>query len=136
MKLRLTLLVSLFTVGFALSASAGAVTDTDSDLVPDSFDNCSVVANGPGEAPDNQVDGDLDGYGNRCDADFDNSGNVSGADFTIFIGAFNQGPNSIVDLNSDGNVTGADFTIFISLFNQGPGGPSGLDCAGTIPCTP
>jgi hypothetical protein len=133
MKLKLIMLVSVFAFGLAFNASAGSVTDSDSDLVPDQFDNCSSLKNGPGETS-NQVDTDLDGYGNRCDPDFNNSGAVSGADFTPFVANFNTG-EALYDLNGDGVVSGADFTIFIAFFNQPPG-PSGLACAGTVPCIP
>jgi hypothetical protein len=133
MKIRLTLLVSLFTVGFALSASAGAVTDTDADLVPDAFDNCSADQNGPGQAS-NQVDTDVDGFGNVCDADFNNDNGVDGGDFGLFVAAFNS-TTALYDLTGDGQVDGADFGRFVALFNAVPG-PSGLACAGTIPCTP
>ena len=70
MKLKLALLVGLFAFGNAMSASAGAITDNDGDLVPDQFDNCKLVANGPNQTS-NQVDTNLDGFGNACDADLD-----------------------------------------------------------------
>jgi hypothetical protein len=138
MKLKLTLLVSLFAIGFAGSAMAGAVVDTDTDLVPDQFDNCSTAPNGPASVnTGNQVDTDVDGYGNRCDADFDNDAAVLGADFTFLLGQF--GKNTAVaqeaDLDGDLFVLGGDFTRLLSLFGKAPG-PSGLACAGTTPCTP
>ena len=133
MKLRLTLLVSLFAVGFALSANAGSVVDTDLDLVPDAFDNCSADPNGPGQAS-NQIDTDVDGYGNFCDADFNNDNGVDGGDFGLFVANFNS-TSPLHDLTGDGLVDGADFGRFVALFNQVPG-PSGLACAGTVPCVP
>lgn len=134
MKLKLITLASILALGFAGIATAGNVSDTDSDLVPDAFDNCLTTANGPGEGGLNQLDGNLDGYGNACDADYTNDGVVDGADFGPFISAFNTLDNTI-DLTGDGIVDGADFGPFISLFNTLVG-PSGLACAGTIPCTP
>ena len=47
MKIKLVMLVSIFAFGLALNANAGAVVDTDTDLVPDAFDNCTALANGP-----------------------------------------------------------------------------------------
>jgi len=139
MKLKLALLVGLFAFGFAMSASAGAVVDTDGDLVPNQFDNCSAVANGPNQTT-NQVDSDLDGYGNRCDADYDNNFATTAADFGVFLGTF--GTNNLGETDHDGNgtITAADFGIFLGKFS-GVGaanqpGVSGLACAGTTPCTP
>ena len=52
-----------------------------------------------------QIDSDSDGYGNRCDTDYDNNGAAGSADFNFFRSRF-----------------------------ENPPGPSGLACAGTIPC--
>ena len=128
------LCIGLLSIVQAGLATAGAVFDTDGDLVPDPFDNCRVRDNGPNEAPNNQVDGDLDGYGNRCDADYNNDGEANGGDFRLYIAAFNTA-DPVVDLNGDGIVNGSDFGYFLSLFGK-LAGPSGLSCAGTIPCTP
>jgi hypothetical protein len=133
MKLKLIMLVSLFAIGFAMSATAGSVTDTDSDLVPDGFDNCDVKPNGPNQGS-NQVDSDQDGYGNACDADYDNDLAVTSADFGIFLASFG-GPGTITDCDGDGQTTSADFACFLTQFGGVPGS-SGLACAGTIPCTP
>ncbi|MEZ4334629.1 MAG: thrombospondin type 3 repeat-containing protein [Myxococcota bacterium] len=140
MKLKLALLVGLFAFGFAMSASAGAVVDTDGDLVPDQFDNCSADQNGPNQGS-NQVDSDLDGYGNRCDADYDNSLTTTALDFGQFLSTF--GTNSLGETDHDGSgtITALDFGIFLGKFsgtaNGGNApGPSGLACAGTTPCTP
>jgi len=142
MKLKLIMLVSLFAFGFALNANAGAVTDGDSDLVPDAFDNCSAKANGPGEGS-NQVDSDLDGYGNACDADYNQDGNerVLVDDFGIFLAAFTGGPTTVSDHDGDGFTRVSDFSTFLAAFQQAVGdpqvGPSGLACAGvTVPCVP
>lgn len=147
MKIKLVLLVSIFAFGLALNANAGAVTDMDTDLVPDAFDNCTELANGPGEGS-NQVDSDQDGYGNACDADYrfedvDPGGVpddflVTTGDFPIFLGAFTgSAPNAATDHNGDGLTTTADFSTFLAQF-QGTSelGP-GLACAGTVvPCLP
>jgi len=133
MKLKLIMLVSLVAFGFAATANAGNVADADGDLVPDSFDNCDVADNGPNDGS-NQVDTDIDGYGNACDADYDNDLAVTAGDFGIFLGTFG-GPGDLTDHDGDGSVTAADFGVFLGQFGGAPG-TSGLACAGTVPCTP
>jgi len=141
MKIKLIMLVSLFAFGLALNANAGAVVDSDTDLVPDAFDNCVARANGPAEGS-NQVDGDQDGYGNACDADYDNDVNaeVNTLDFAIFLTAFTGGPTTVTDHDGDGSTTTIDFATFLGAFQTvAPTpqiGPSGLACAGTVPCVP
>ena len=140
--------VGLSGVGFGPApARAGAVLDADGDLIPDPFDNCSTRANGPNQGS-NQVDVDLDGYGNRCDADFDQDGATTPADFGIFLGWFGgyciPPGNCAPDLDGDGAVTPSDFGIFLTYFGVSPPGPSGLACAdptirialGDVPCLP
>jgi hypothetical protein len=100
--------------------------DSDGDGIPDFRDNCSLVAN-----PD-QRDGDLDGWGQACDPDYNNDGVVGGPDFARLLEAFGSEDES-VDLTGDGVVGGPDLGVFLSLFGQAPG-PSGLECAGWIPC--
>ena len=86
-KLIMILVASLFAIGMAMSVNAGSIADGDTDGIPDVLDNCSAVANGPAEAPNNQVDTDGDNFGNRCDGDFNNVGaTVDLADFTLFLG--------------------------------------------------
>jgi hypothetical protein len=83
-----------------------------------------------------QCDTDQDGYGNACDADTDNDYVVGIVDFTTFANEFQSSgaPGSIVsDFDCDGTVSIADFTTFSNSF-QGTPGPSGLSCAGVIPC--
>jgi hypothetical protein len=135
MKLRLIVFLSLCVFGFGLSANAGTIADTDSDSVPDVFDNCSAVANGPAAgANGNQVDGDspTDGYGNQCDGDLTGDGLVGGTDFGAFVGLFGSAGTG-ADLTGDGLVGGTDFGAFVGLFGSVPG-PSGLSCAGTAGC--
>lgn len=122
------------------TAEAGAVIDSDADLVPDQFDNCRTVANGPNQTT-NQVDSDLDGYGNRCDTDYDQSCTTTVADFSLHLATF--GTNSLGESDHDGSgtVTTSDFAIFLAKFSNPPGapGPSGLACASCtsgVPCTP
>jgi hypothetical protein len=109
---------------------AGWPDDIDRDDIPDSTDNCVISAN------PQQLDPDLDGYGNRCDADFDQDGDTD-QDDTDFLSFNCTGgtPPPVCDLDEDG-IAGnlADFGIFASLLGAPPG-PSGLACAGTVPCT-
>lgn len=109
-----------------------ADTDGDGDGLHDCIDNCTEAAN------TDQRDTNQDGYGNRCDPDVDNNGLVGLSDFNVLrlqFGKQNGDTDFDPDVDFDGNgVVGlSDFNILRSLFG-GPPGPSGLDCAGTIPC--
>ena len=108
---------------------AGWPGDIDRDDIPDSTDNCLIAAN------PQQLDPDLDGYGNRCDGDFDQDGDTDqdDTDFYSFNCMVSTAP-PICDLNEDGS-TGdvADLIAFAGLIGAPPG-PSGLACAGTVPC--
>ena len=79
----------------------------------------------------------MDGYGNACDADWDSDGFIGGTDFLLFSGAFGVFPiapaNVNIDSDCDGYIGGSDFLLFSSQFG-GSVGPSGLACAGTVPC--
>nr|MDJ0865759.1 thrombospondin type 3 repeat-containing protein [Myxococcota bacterium] len=102
------------------------------DGVPDGADSCVEVAN-----PD-QRDTDSDGFGNACDPDYNNDGAVGIPDFNVFRGQFgltdeDPGFDPAVDHNGDGAIGIPDFGVFRSYFGQAPG-PSGLGCAGTVPC--
>ena len=104
---------------------AGLPDDIDRDGALDSNDNCVIAANYQ------QGDSDLDGYGNRCDGDFDQDGDVDDDDADIIVSG-SCGP--ICDLDEDGIIGSSDdFVIFLSLMGVAPG-PSGLECAGTVPC--
>ena len=54
-----------------------------------------------------------------------------------FVGFFGKSTAAAKDADFDGDnlVGGSDFAIFVQRFGTPPG-PSGLACAGTIPCTP
>ncbi len=148
MKLKLIMLVSLFAFGFALSANAGSVLDSEldgtGDSVPDQYDNCVDVDNGPtntsASQQDNQVDSDNDGYGNACDTDYNQDGATSTLDFPTFLNSFTGvTPASETDHNGDGSTTTLDFTTFFGAFTSPPGAPGpGLACANLIgtTCTP
>jgi hypothetical protein len=112
-----------------------AAADQDSDDVPDSLDKCMLDSRNVG-AP---CDTDRDGYGNPCDADFDQNGLTNALDYSMyFVPALRNGvPTSRgTDMNCDGRVDAADYSMyFVPKFNAGTGGgPSGLSCAGTVPC--
>lgn len=143
-----------FGLGAPVAVRAGSMIDFDGDLVPDAFDNCRTVANGPNQST-NQFDSDGDGYGNRCDTDFDQSGTTTTADFAIFLARFGSPiciqifpppPSCMPDLDGSGTVTTSDFAIFLGRYSVPPGapGPSGLVCAnpliridlGDTPCAP
>jgi hypothetical protein len=114
--------------------------DSDRDGVPDCEDNCMFVSNGPNSLPfaGDQMDADRDGYGNACDADYDNSGFVGAPDVAVLKSAFGLQmgqPGYRPETDSDGNgATGAlEFGLVMRNFSLTPG-PSGLPCAGTVPC--
>jgi len=110
--------------------------DTDTDGVGDACDNCVLIANGP-EKPDaggaSQRDTNHDGYGNVCDADLNHDGIVNFKDLAMMKSVF-FGTDDDADLNGDGVVNFADLAIMKKFFFKPPG-PSGLACAGTIPCS-
>ncbi|MDJ0867077.1 MAG: thrombospondin type 3 repeat-containing protein [Myxococcota bacterium] len=106
--------------------------DADQDGVRDQDDNCLVTANA------DQIDTDSDGYGNACDPDYNNDRAVGIPDFNVVRAQFgltdaDPGFDPAVDHNGDGAVGLADFNVFRSYFGLMPG-PSGLGCAGTVPC--
>lgn len=124
----------LIAVGLSVASVAGPAVDTDGDGIFNVLDNCSSLAN---KAPQD-CDTDNDGYGNRCDGDYNNDKVVTAADFgTFFLPDFKKGKDSGkgTDSNCDNVVTAADFGGgFLPQFKAGKPGPSGLFCAGTIPC--
>lgn len=130
-------------------ANIGApVPDTDGDGVVDPLDICSDEPLAPFPLG---CDADMDGYGNACDGDLNNDTGVNGLDFAgfvpgdpSFLECFVAGSDPLgagCDINCDGVVNGLDFSNptgpdFIEFFVGGSPGPSGLPCAGTIPCPP
>ncbi len=122
-----------------LAAVAQGGGDLDGDGVPDDADNCVQVPNGPAKATwecSDQEDGDRDGYGNACDTDTDNDGGASLIDLSATIeksAVVSTDPN--FDFDCDGGVSLRDVSIVLADTYVGllPG-PSGLACAGTIPC--
>ncbi len=121
-------------IGLPIASFAGLGGDADNDGVTDSLDNCLLV---PNAAPAN-CDTDNDGYGNVCDGDFDNDFNVFSGDFTtIWLPDFlaNSDSGAGTDMDCDGNVFSGDFTTYwLPAFTGNTLGPSGLSCAGMVPC--
>jgi hypothetical protein len=100
--------------------------DADSDGVADANDNCVNTPN------PSQLDTNYDGFGNICDPDLWNDGTVNDADLEVLSKCFG-GTDPHCDLNGDGGVGLSDFSI-LAGYHGGPPGPSGLACAGTMPC--
>lgn len=98
------------------------VPDADGDGVPDSSDNCTLLAN------PTQTDSDDDGFGNRCDGDMNNNGTTNAQDYVLFRQQLAQPSTpptyNISDLNSNGAVNSQDYLLFRQLLGQPPG-PSG-----------
>lgn len=126
----------LCAMGLAFASFAGPSTDTDGDGVFNVLDNCVSIPNAaPGDC-----DTDNDGYGNMCDGDFDQNLSVVATDFNArFVPDFKAGvdkaPLDGTDMDCNGAVVATDFNAkFVPQFKAGKPGPSGLFCAGTIPC--
>ena len=132
----------LLAVGLSMSSTAGLDPDTDLDGIPDSSDNCLVLANGPDlQDPgtpqcNTQLDGNADGYGNPCDTDLNNDG-ATGVDDLSIINAQQKAIST--DPQWDVDCDGAASLGDLSIVNAAQKivlvpGPSGLACAGTVPC--
>ena len=130
---------ALLAFGLSFGSFAGSSPDSDSDGVPDAFDNCSSTANGPLLAApatcNTQQDYDSDGYGQPCDSDINNDGGVGLDDVNAVLGAQGAGAGNASDLNCDGGVGLDDANVVLGSQGSTPG-PSGLSCAGTgSPCS-
>ncbi|HXK25707.1 MAG TPA: thrombospondin type 3 repeat-containing protein [Myxococcota bacterium] len=123
----------LATLGLSFAAFAGPSVDTDGDGVYDVLDNCVNV---PNAAPQD-CDTDNDGYGNMCDGDFDQDYFIFPSDYTIWLGDAAGGYDTSgtgTDMDCDGFVFPSDYTRWLGTAAIGSPGPSGLYCAGTVPC--
>ena len=127
---------ALLAIGLSFASFAGSIPDADSDGVPDQFDNCSALANGPlaGTASCfGQEDADQDGYGQPCDYDYNNNGAADLGDLGDMLNNLNDPLAAVFDNNCNGAPDLGDLGDLLTQLNNNPG-PSGLACAGTIPC--
>ena len=93
----------------------------------DVADNCTEVSN------EGQTDANTDGFGNICDADLTNDHQIVDVlDLEILKSLFFASEPE-ADLNVSGFVDFRDLGRMKALFARPPG-PSGLACAGSIPC--
>ena len=126
---------ALLALAVSISGFAGNGHDIDFDGLFDFNDTCVVLPNGPllqtGSCNSNE-DTDNDGFGNPCDLDVNNNGAVDLIDLSNNF--LTQGAiGTAHDYNCNGAVDLLDLSE--SFLRQGElPGPSGLACAGTIPC--
>ena len=122
---------ALLAIGFSFSAFSGSAPDADSDGVPDAYDNCVDVPNGPLLSTGScvgQEDNATNGYGNPCDTDVNHDGGTGLDDLAMTITAQGNGAGDINDFNCDNGVGLDDLAFSILAQNTAPG-PSGLSCA-------
>lgn len=119
-KSRRPSIVALMAMVLATGAgvvSAQSLRDRDGDGVPDLLDNCINVAN-----PD-QLDTDMDGFGDACDADVNNDGVVNYDDLVMILSNWGKvGPG---DTNGDGKVDAEDW-VFVEKMQGTKPGPTGV----------
>ncbi|MEM9056733.1 MAG: thrombospondin type 3 repeat-containing protein [Pseudomonadota bacterium] len=113
-------------VEWGVGFSGGAVawqratrgSDSDSDGVENSSDNCTLVANA------DQRDTNGDGYGNACDPDITDDLAVNAQDLALFKAAFFS-TDADADFDGDGFVNFVDLAVMKDFFFAPPG-PSGV----------
>lgn len=96
-------------------------TDTDTDGIPDSLDNCIQVAN------PSQIDTDNDGFGNICDTDLNGDCITNFIDLGLFGDAF-LSTTSSADFNDDGIANFIDLVIFQENYLMPPGPSASATC--------
>jgi hypothetical protein len=122
---------ALLTIGLSFGSFAGSAPDADGDGVPDDYDNCVNVANGPLASTGNcdaQEDYNTNGYGQVCDADLNEDGGVGLDDMGVLLNALGSGAGNTADLNCDNGVGLDDMGTLLNALGSQPG-PSGLACA-------
>jgi hypothetical protein len=127
----------LLAFGLSFGTFAGVSPDSDSDGVPDAFDNCTNTPNGPLLGTGlcvAQEDNDGDGYGNPCDTDLNNDFGVGLDDAAIALANQGNGAGDVADVNCDTGVGLDDAAEVLGTQGATPG-PSGLVCAGSAPCS-
>jgi hypothetical protein len=128
---------TILALSLSTAAFAGSIADVDTDGVPDSLDNCELLANGPLVADTNncfQFDGDQDGFGNACDVDLSNNLVNDLPDLLDVLAALGTN-DPAADITCNDAVDLPDLLAVLAALGGAPG-PSGLPCAGTIPCLP
>jgi hypothetical protein len=133
---------ALLAIGLSFGSFAGSVPDADSDGVPDNFDNCVDVANGPLAGTglcNGQEDATLDGYGNPCDYDPNDDGASGPDDLAAMLdNVAAVSTNPVFDNNCDGAAGPDDLAAMLdNVAAVAQPGPTGLvGCANTAPATP
>lgn len=128
--MRLAIVMILFALA-ASFASGGPATDSDGDGVFDVLDFCSADFFAPNPC---SFDSDDDGFGNRCDCDLNNDLVCDTLDVPLMQAAL-LSADPIGDIDCDSQFDSQDVSLYINLLTDATSpGPSGLSCAGTIPC--
>jgi hypothetical protein len=134
MSLRSAWWLSMLASAVLAGAARGQpCTDTDGDGACDPDDDCVALFQSPAQF----CDVDQDGYGNFCDGDWNGDGFVGGEEWgfaTLLEMSFGKSGSYVTDYDCDGVVGIPDWAIFWERMVGRPVGPSGLSCAGTVPC--
>ena len=130
MELLLHLRALIVVLALVASPAIAGPGDADGDGVPDILDNCLIVPN----APPLDCDTDMDGFGNLCDHDLNNDSLCNG-DLSLWFPQWQiDTDTSGADSDCNGRVNSHDLDLFLQLWGSCILGPSGLPCAGTVPC--
>jgi hypothetical protein len=131
--MKLGVLAITIAILLPFGAMAGPAPDMDSDGTVDVLDSCKLDPLVPTPCATDQ---DMDGYGAPCDGDYNNDGVVDFIDIPFFTAALAAGVPSGLDedMNCDAVVDFVDIPFFTGKLAVGTPGPSGLPCAGTVPC--
>ena len=70
----------------------------------------------------------------HCDGDIDNDGSQNAGDLPVLAALLNAN-DPLSDIDCDGSANAGDLQLWADIVTESPTpGPSGLACAGTIPC--